>query len=298
MRIKITLSVSGNGRIDFNYQHQIQAIIYQFLARSDPDYASRLHEQGYVYQRDQMFKLFVYSGIIFHGPIRLDGSFAFEGGPSRPFSFSFQIASPVNEFIQHLIDGIFKEGGEITLGRQRANILRVETLPDPLNPLISPFEKGGRKGVIAKGGSEGVVFCPLESPIFIKKPMPKGERDIYLFPQDEGFDALLNQNLIKKYETLYGRPYNGDLLRFDFHPARGKSIKAFKVFNNGMVTGEIKGTLQPFTVTGPEDLIKIGLECGFGQNNSLGCGYVEVVQTTEMVSSSKSAYQGIDHECP
>ena len=269
MRIKITLAVSCNGSIDFNYQHQIQAIIYQFLARSDPDYASWLHEQGYVYQRDQMFKLFVYSGIIFHGPIRLDGSFAFEGSPSRPFPFSFQVASPVNQFIQHLIDGIFKEGSEIALGRQRANILRLETLSDPLNPLISPFEKGGRKGV---------ALSPLESPIFIKKPMPRGEQDIYLFPGDEGYEVLLNQNLIKKYETLYGRQYEGETLKFGFYPARGKSIKAFKVFNKGRVTDEIKGTLQPFTVAGPEELIRIGLECGFGQNNSLGCGYVEVVQ--------------------
>ncbi|MBE7446640.1 MAG: hypothetical protein HS132_15970 [Planctomycetia bacterium] len=34
--------------------------------------------------------------------------------------------------------------------------------------------------------------------------------------------------------------------------------------------------MQPFTVTGPGELISIGLECGFGQNNSMGCGYVEV----------------------
>lgn len=265
MRIKITLAASGNGRIDFNYQHQMQAIIYQFLARLDPDYASWLHEQGYVYQRDQIFKLFVYSGLIFHGPIRLDGCFAFEGSPSRPFTFSFQIASPVNQFIQHLIDGIFKEGNEITLGKQRADILRVETLPDPLNPQTSPLIKGDQRGV---------VFCPLESPIFIKKPMPKGERDIYLFPGDEEYESLLNQNLIHKYETLYGKLYGGEPLVFEFLPAEGKSVKSFKVFKDGRITGEIKGTLQPFTVTGPEDLIRIGLDCGFGQNNSLGCGYV------------------------
>jgi CRISPR-associated endoribonuclease Cas6 len=277
MRIKITLVVSGNGRIDFNYQHQIQAIIYQFLARSDPDYASWLHEQGYVYQRDQIFKLFVYSGIIFHGPIRMDGSFAFEGSPSRPFTFSFQIASPVNQFIQHLIDGIFIEGNEITLGPQRADIFRVETLPDPLNgtgnPLSSPFNKGGHDGVLS------LNLKPLESPIFIKKPMPKGERDLYLFPGDEDYENLLNQNLIHKYETLYDRVYQGEPLRFKFLPAKDKAVKAFKVFKNGRVAGEIKGTLQSFSVSGPKDLIQIGLDCGFGQNNSLGCGYVEIVQT-------------------
>ena len=284
MRIKITLAVSSNGRIDFNYQHQMQAIIYQFLARSDPDYASWLHEQGYVYQRDQMFKLFVYSGIIFHGPIMIDDGFVFKGSPSDPFIFYFQIASPVNQFIQHLIDGIFKEGNEITIGRQRANILRVETLPDPLNPQTSPFVKGGSEGVIDKGGRKGVALFPLESPIFIKRPMPKGQKDIYLFPGDQGFEELLIQNLIHKYETLYNRVYQGESLRFEFLPARGKPVKAFKVFKDARITGEIKGTLRPFKVTGPEELIRIGLDCGFGQNNSLGCGYVEVVQGEEVGS--------------
>ena len=74
MRIKITLASEKSGCIDFNYQHQIQAILYSFLARSDPDYASWLHEQGFAYKNDKRFKLFVFSGITFHGPIKIKSS--------------------------------------------------------------------------------------------------------------------------------------------------------------------------------------------------------------------------------
>ncbi len=70
MRIKITLSADKSGIIDFNYQHQIQAIIYEFLAKSNPDYSSWLHEQGYVCKNDKRFKLFVFSGITFHKQIK------------------------------------------------------------------------------------------------------------------------------------------------------------------------------------------------------------------------------------
>lgn len=63
--------------------------------------------------------------------------------------------------------------------------------------------------------------------------------------------------------------------KFQFHIMKGKSIKSFKIYKNGKVADEIKGTLQPFTVTGPLDLINIGLDCGCAQNNSIGCGYVE-----------------------
>jgi len=83
MRIKITLAAIDNGRIDFNYQHQIQSVIYRFLANSSPDYATWLHESGYVYQRDQRFKFFVYSGIIFNGPVKVLNGFNFQASPAH-----------------------------------------------------------------------------------------------------------------------------------------------------------------------------------------------------------------------
>lgn len=303
MRIKITLSTDKSDIIEFNYQHQIQGLIYSFLSSSDPDYSSWLHEQGFVYDRDKNFKLFVFSGIIFHGPIKIHGSnrsnssksssglnglnglsglngFSWSASSVNPFTLSFQIASPVHQFIQHLIDGIFKEGQEIKLGRQVLSVYQVETLENPVHP-VHPCEYI-------------ITLKPLESPIFVKKPMPEGERDKYLFPGDGGYEELLNRNLIHKYETLYGKPYKGEPLKFNFRFERLKQFerlerikrlepkffKSFKVFKNGKITGEIKGTLQPFTVSGSEELIKIGLDCGFGQNNSMGCGgYVEAVKT-------------------
>jgi len=261
MRIKITLAAIDNGRIDFNYQHQIQSVIYRFLANSSPDYATWLHESGYVYQRDQRFKFFVYSGIIFNGPVKVLNGFNFQASQTHPFTFYFKISSPVNRFLQHLIEGIFKEGQDISLGHQKVIVHQVETLPDPLSSILRP----------------------LESPLFVKKPMPRGERDLYLFPGDADYEGMLNQNLVHKYETLHGQPYKGDFLSFDFHNINGKTEKQFIIFKKGpdgdLKTVNIKGTLKPFSVSGPEELIKIGLECGFGQNNSIGCGYVEPVQT-------------------
>ncbi|MEK6589240.1 MAG: CRISPR-associated endoribonuclease Cas6 [Nitrospinota bacterium] len=294
MRIKITLSSDKPGTINFNYQHQIQGIIYQFLAMSDPDYSAWLHKQGFVYRGDKNFKLFVFSGITFHSPIKIADGFAFKGTPSNLFNLSFQIASPVNQFIQHLIDGIFKEGQEIKLGRQCLNVHRVETLPEyriqnseDRRQNICGSDIGGFPPDSCILTPEFLIFKPLESPIFIKKPMPKGERDIYLFPGDKNYEEFLNQNLIHKFETLYGKPYEGETLKFDFQfeqlerfnrLKRFKPVKSFKVYKNGIVADEIKGTLQPFTVTGSKELIKIGLDCGFGQNNSMGCGYVEPAQ--------------------
>lgn len=341
MRIKITFTAYKNGQIDFNYQHQIQSVIYKFLSNSNPDYAEWLHEEGYVYKREQNFKFFVFSGITFNGKIKisrlssLNGSsssssssslnslnslnglsslngFLFTASPAQPFTFSFQIASPVNNFLQYLIDGIFKTGQEILLGRQSIIVHRVETLSDPLDRLNSSNRVNSSNSSTGLSGLNSLndlnclnlfSLCPLESPLFVKMPSPKGERDIYLFPGDEYYETLLNQNLIHKYETLYGNPYEGEHLKFEFPTVeihkqfkpfkqferlepveQFKQFKQFTIFKTGpggsVKPVHIKGTLRPFNVSGPTELIRIGLECGFGQNNSIGCGYVEkTVQT-------------------
>lgn len=110
--------------------------------------------------------------------------------------------------------------------------------------------------------------------------MPAGMHDTYLFPADSEYEALLNQNLMHKYEILHGKPYLRTPLKFYFHSIKGKSEKQITVFVRGKERGflpvNIKGTLQPFTVSGDKELIMVGMECGFGQNNSMGCGYVEI----------------------
>ncbi|MEK7291146.1 MAG: CRISPR-associated endoribonuclease Cas6, partial [Planctomycetota bacterium] len=215
--------------------------------------------------------------------------FSFKASHISPFTFSFQIASPVDKFIQHLIEGIFGEGQEVRLGKQTFSVCRVETLADPLETTTGASSSNGLNslnrlnGLNSLNGLNGLIrvsLKPLESPLFIKKPMPPGQQDIYLFPGDNGYEELLNQNLMHKYETLLGKPYQGETLKFYFLETKGKSVKQFTVFKKGLNGSvnpiHIKGTLQPFTVTGPKELIKIGLECGFGQNNSMGCGYVEI----------------------
>ena len=310
MRIKTTFSTDKSGVIDFNYQHQIQALIYGFLSKSNPDYSQWLHQQGFVYKNDKRFRFFAFSGISFHCPIkiirsnRLNGSiglnglsgfiglngFSFKASHISPFTFSFQIASPVDKFIQHLIEGIFGEGQEVRLGKQTFSVCRVETLADPLETTTGSSSSNSVNSLNHLNSLNGLnclLLKPLESPLFIKKPMPPGQQDIYLFPGDNGYEGLLNQNLVHKYETLFGKPYQGETLKFYFLETKGKTVKQFTVFKKGLDGSvhpiHIKGTLQPFTVTGPKELIKIGLECGFGQNNSIGCGYVEMVQILETV---------------
>lgn len=67
MKFKITLNINrehGN-LLPFNYQYEQSAVIYRILAQADTQYASWLHENGYLLNGSKRFKLFCYSPFIF-----------------------------------------------------------------------------------------------------------------------------------------------------------------------------------------------------------------------------------------
>ena len=47
MRIQILADVGDGITLPVNYNHLLAGVIYRFLAESDPEYASFLHEEGY-----------------------------------------------------------------------------------------------------------------------------------------------------------------------------------------------------------------------------------------------------------
>ena len=168
MRIKTTFSTDKSRRNRLQLSAPDTGAHLWFLSKSNPDYSQWLHQQGFVYKNDKRFKFFAFSGISFHGPIKiirsnrlngLNGSnglsglslnglsglngFSFKPPHISPFTFSFQIASPVDKFIQHLIEGIFGEGQEVRLGKQTFSVCRVETLADPLDTTTGSSSSNG-----------------------------------------------------------------------------------------------------------------------------------------------------------
>ena len=63
MRIKIVADVGEELNLPVNYNHLLAGVIYRFLAESDPEYASFLHEEGYR-AAGKRFKLFTFSQLM------------------------------------------------------------------------------------------------------------------------------------------------------------------------------------------------------------------------------------------
>ena len=63
MRIHILADVGKGITLPINYNHLLTGIIYRFLAESNPEYASFLHDDGY-HADAKRFKLFTFSQLM------------------------------------------------------------------------------------------------------------------------------------------------------------------------------------------------------------------------------------------
>ena len=243
MRVKLTLTpVSKDVVQPVSYNYFLTSLIYRFISNSSQDYSRFLHDEGYrLGESKKGFKLFTYS--MLHGEeVRVNGN-TIRFGEGR---VTWQISSPVDAFLQHLIDGVFSEGQGIRIGTEGDEVMflieRVETLPRPefkgmmrftcLSPItvsrvsgIPTLEKRGREShipTLEKGGEGG--FDEISDDVHLHCH--------YLRPWEDGFSEAIKSNLVKKYKLVTGN----ELADADF---RIKIDTEYMNKKNGKVTKNI-----------------------------------------------------------
>jgi CRISPR-associated endoribonuclease Cas6 len=109
LRVKLTVFPLTNGVLPVNYQYFLTSLIYRFINNSSEDYSQFLHDTGYrLGESKKGFKLFTYS--------MLKGERVTVQGDTISFGKGkvyWEISSPVSDFLQHLVTGVFAEGQEI-----------------------------------------------------------------------------------------------------------------------------------------------------------------------------------------
>ena len=250
MRIQIQADIGNGITLPINYNHLLVGVIYRFLAESDPEYASFLHNEGYV-AAEKRFKLFTFSQLMAERR-RITGATIHFGS-----TLTWYVSSPVERFLSHFADTLLTEG-RLSIGQHQ---LRVR---DVTVPRIPRFR------------SEMSFRCL--SPITMSTKRQRNGKPVmhYCLPDDPAFSELIRQNLIRKHEAIHGRVPHDDTLTFTFD-------EAYINKRQGRVTRlvdykgiKIKGIMCLFRVSGSPALIQTGYECGFGDKNSAGFGMVEV----------------------
>lgn len=250
MRVKILADVGVGITLPINYNHLLTSVIYRFLAESNPEYASFLHNEGYG-DEQRRFKLFTFSQLMAERRRVTGDRIRFSS------TLTWSISSPVETFLSHFADTLLTEG-KLTIGGHQLQIRDVTI------PRIPRFQSKMR-------------FRCL-SPIVMSTVRERnGERVMhYCLPEDPAFSELARQNLIRKHKVIHGRLPSDDAftLEFDKNYIARKQGRVTRLIDFKGI--KVRGVLCPFRVSGSRALIQIGYECGFGDKNSAGFGMVEV----------------------
>lgn len=167
------------------------------------------------------------------------------------------VSSPVEKFLSHFADTLLTEGF-ISIGSYQ---LRIVDVTIPRTPQIQ---------------SEMAFRCLSPIVMSTVREYEGKPSTHYCLPDDPELSKLIGQNLIRKHEAIYGgRLKDVELgLQFDADYIRRRQGRVTRLVDFKGI--KIRGILCPFRVSGSQELIQIGYECGFGDKNSTGFGMVEV----------------------
>ncbi|AER65981.1 CRISPR-associated protein, Cas6 family [Thermovirga lienii DSM 17291] len=252
LRLRVKFKIKPGSTIDFNYQWHITAMVYKVLSVSAPEFSKQLHDSGYPHLAGPDFKFFTFSTLwAGRGATTVVGKrLCFESD-----SLLWRFDTPVAVVSSLLAEGLMSLG-EVRIGSLNAEVGQIidEPMPD---------------------FSDGFATFSCISPLVSSVPDAKlGHK--YLDPKDNQFWEVLRGNLIKKWETLYRKPFQGEVkLQPDW-----EYIKTRKTSKLISLKGRylIRGHLVPFAVEGAPQIIALGYSAGFGGRNSLGFGMVEVAK--------------------
>ena len=107
-----------------NYNYAVASLIYNTLGNSSIDFAARLHDEGFSAE-GRKFKLFTFSRLAAHRSVVKAGRLLLEDP-----TVSLQISSPVAEFIEHFVSGLFRSES-FEIAGSRFSLTQAKTLAPP-----------------------------------------------------------------------------------------------------------------------------------------------------------------------
>lgn len=247
MRVKLTLRALRRATLlPINYQYAVASLIYATLGHASTDFAMMLHDNGF-HAEGRTFKLFTFSRLATQRT-RVNGDKML----LEDLTISLQVSSPVKDFIQHFVDGLFRRE-TFAIAGAHFKLEQAETLPPPTF-------------------TDSMSFRAL-SPI--TESIGEGQKHPRFLSPDDDWSEIIQRNLIRKYQALNGHDPSDTRLLWTWDQSylaeatrRGRRPSVLIDIRDT----KIRGWLAPFTVEGSPELIEIGYEAGFGSRNSMGFG--------------------------
>jgi len=250
VRLLIELESSKDCAYDLKYHHKLQGFIYSLL-RGTP-YEGLHGKRGY--------KFFCFSNIFPPKDARR--------GERRRLFISSPDESMINIF-EERIRQLQKNGGLVNVGEMSFKVRGVRMLRSNLPNSCTLIT-----------GTPIVVRIPKEKYGFYGIQPPKDYPYVY-WRKRYPFDAFIKQledNIIKKYNMFYGTS-------LELMPIFEQFIFQKQICNHVIIGGKeiiVFGSLWKFIFNHlyeeQQNILQFGLNTGFGELNSLGFGFINIVE--------------------
>lgn len=264
MRFRLTFRLLQTPQwLPLNYKYPVSSWIYKTIEQANTRFSEFLHENGYKTADGKTFKLFTFSD--FQVP---RGKWAIQGDLMQIFAETIElvIAFQLPEPMQHFIVGLFLNQ-QVAIGNNKTQIklmvIQVEALDDTL-PLFETFT------------------LQTLSPILVEKRVEGKKYGQYIPPSDNDYSALLINNLLDKYKAYQFQVKN----RTDFYQSGDVTFKCLDTEPKHVLQTikadqksetRVRAYKYRFELTAPNELVKLGLNAGFGSSNALGFGCCEIM---------------------
>lgn len=240
MHLSIQLeSASNSFEIPVQYNHPVQAAIYQALTK---DVGGFFHDVGFEH-KGRHLKMFTFSRLLGKSALVKEREVLRFEGPA-----TLVVSSPIPQFCSSLATGLLKLGA-MTIGSAALRVTKVQ--------ISEPKVEGNS------------IDVRMLSPTVVYSTMTRydGRKYTCYFAPGEGeFESLTGQNLVRKYQILtQSDPPEAPAYSVKVKGNPKLSILTYK----GTV---IKGYMCFLRLTGPQSLLQIALDAGLGSKNSQGFG--------------------------
>jgi len=264
MRFKITLRVNGRAfgrKLPLNYQYELSAVVYNIMASSNDAYAEWLHENGFKLENGKTFKLFTFSRLKPERFRLLKQSSQIELQSDK---VEWQISFLPEKSTQRFVEGLF-QNQIIEVGNKESVVqFQVESIQ-----LFPPPEF-----------TDAMTFEAL-SPISVSQRLEE-RRDSYPQSADEFASAewvreRLLQNLLDKYESFYGKPFEGEPF-FNLMTLTEPKSALVTIKAGTPQETKVRGYMCRLALHCPAELMRIAYESGLGEGNSQGFGCLGIYE--------------------
>lgn len=262
LRLKLYLVSEILAEISPNYQYPLSAAIYNLLRFGSPEFSSFLHDIGFK-QNGRTYKLFCFA-------LKFE-NMSIENGllkMNTPNAYLYITTPLIDDFIKNFVIGTFENQKIELYSNYRINffkIKQIELLPD-------------------KPISESAAFF-LYSPMVLStvKIDQFGNRvKYYLRPHDiDDINRILTVNLLHKYRIIHNKEFITEEVKLkwdeNYLNKHSRVTKKITINESDKNSVDVIGIQAPFVLNGSPELIKVGYDCGFGENNSMGFGLAELI---------------------